>query len=161
MPQLNFETWPPQLIWLALSFLALYWLMSQVALPRIATVLENRRDRIASDLDEAARLKSETEDAIAAYDAALAEARTKAHAIAAENRNKLQAELDAERGEVESQIAARTKEAEERINAMKATAMNEINAAAADTAEAIVQTLIGAKASKAELAEAVKAARRN
>jgi F-type H+-transporting ATPase subunit b len=157
MPQLDFSSWPPQLIWLAITFGALYFLMARVALPRIATVLEQRRDRVAADLDDAARLKQETEDAIRTYEAALAEARAKAHAISAENRGRLNAELDAERAEIDKQIAAKTAEAEKRIAAMKQAALGEVDKAASDTAEAIVRLLIGTKPAKTDIAAAVKA----
>jgi len=158
MPQLDPTTWPPQLIWLAITFTVLYFLMARIAIPRIATVLEQRRDRIAADLDEAARLKQETEDAISAYDAALAEARAKAHAIAAENRGRLNAELDEERARIDKETAARTAEAEKRIRAMKEAALAEVDQAASDTAEAIVTALIGGKPAKKDVAAAVKAA---
>ncbi|MDP2619674.1 MAG: ATP F0F1 synthase subunit B [Hyphomicrobiales bacterium] len=158
MPQLDFTSWPPQLIWLAITFAALYFLMARIALPRIANVLEQRRDRIAADLDEAARLRQETEDAIAAYEAALAEARAKAHAIAAESRDKLNAELKEERARVDKQVAAKTEEAEKRIGAVKKAALGEVDKAASDTAEAIVSLLIGVKPAKKDIAAAVKAA---
>lgn len=158
MPQLDFSSWPPQLIWLAISFIALYLLMARIALPRIATVLEQRRDRIASDLDDAARLKKETEDAVAAYEAALADARSKAHAIASEARTKLNAELDGERAQVNAQIAARTTEAEKRIQDMKVKALDEIDTAAVEAAEAIVKLLVGGKPARKDIAAAVKTA---
>ena len=159
MPQLDLSTWPPQIIWLAITFIVLYLLMSRVALPRVATVLEQRRDRIANDLDEAARLKGETEDAVAAYEAALAEARGKAHAIASETRAKLNVELDKERAAVEAKIAEKTKQAETQIAAMKAKAMTEVDKAASETAASIIKVLIGDVASDKDIADAVAAAK--
>lgn len=144
MPQLDFEFWPPQIFWLALTFTALYMLMSRVALPRIATVLEHRRDRIASDLEGAQHLKLEMEGAIAAYDSALTEARAKARAILTESRAILQTELDADRTRVEAEISERIIKADHQINEMKLAAMKEIDLAATDTAKIIVKTLIGA-----------------
>jgi len=38
MPQLDIGTYAPQLIWLAIVFIALYLVMSWRVLPRIATV---------------------------------------------------------------------------------------------------------------------------
>ncbi len=159
LPQLNVDDFAPQLVWLAITFVALYLLMARVALPRIATVLENRRDRIASDLDTAARLREETDEVIAAYEQELAEARAKAHAIAGETRDKLNKELAEERAKVEETIAAKITAAEAEIAAAKAKALGEVNAVAKEAAAAIVQSLAGIKPTAKDLDEAVKAAK--
>ena len=83
LPQLNFETWPSQVFWLIVALLVLYYLMSRIALPRIASVLEERADAIAGDLDRAEELKRKAEEAERAYKQALADARSNAQAIAA------------------------------------------------------------------------------
>ncbi len=143
MPQLDFATFAPQLIWLTLVFGVLYLVMARVALPRIATVIEERRDRIADDLDTAAQLKSDTDDAIASYETALAEARTKAHSIAQETRDRLTAETDAHRADLEGQLAARIADAEKRIDATKTQALTNVRDVAVDVADAITQQLLG------------------
>jgi F-type H+-transporting ATPase subunit b len=160
MPQLNPLDWAPQLIWLAITFSILYLLMKWVALPRIGSVIEMRRQRIAGDLETAERLRRETQEAIAAYEQALAEAKAKAHAIADEARNKLKDEVAAERAELERELAAKAAEAEARIHAAKAAALKDVNAVAAETASEIVQRLIGVAPAKPELASAVEAARK-
>jgi F-type H+-transporting ATPase subunit b len=160
MPQLNPLDWAPQLIWLAITFSILYLLMKWVALPRIGSVIEMRRQRIAGDLETAERLRRETQEAIAAYEQALAEAKAKAHAIADEARNKLKDEVAAERAELERELAAKAAEAEARIHAAKASALKDVNAVAAETAAEIVQRLIGIAPAKPELASAVEAARK-
>lgn len=156
MPQLEFHDWAPQLVWLAISFVTLYFIMARVALPRIGTVIEERRDRIAADLDSAEQLKKETEEAIAAYEQALADARAKAHTIAQETRDKLREEVEAERTDVEAEINKKTAQAEARIQASKTTALSQINDVAAETAEAIVKELIGGRVTKAELNAAMR-----
>lgn len=155
MPQLQIGDWAPQLIWLGISFIALYVVMARVALPRISAVIEGRRERIASDLDKAEQLKKETEEAIAAYEQALAEARGRAQEIAQETRDKLNAEVAAERAEVEGRLATQTAEAEARIQEAKAEALSQINDIAADTAETLVKELIGGKVTKSEVKTAV------
>ena len=158
MPQLELHDFAPQLIWLVISFVTLYLIMARVALPRIADVLEERRDRIASDLDMAEQLKRKTDEAIAAYEQSLAEARNKAHAIAQETRDKLTSEVDAERAQVEEQIADKTSKADARIAEAKTKALTHVNEVAADTAEAIVTRLIGGKLTKKEVSQAVSKA---
>ena len=158
MPQLDFSTFAPQLIWLVISFVALYLLMARVALPRIATVLEERRDRVANDLDEAEKLKRDTETAIANYETALAEARARAHDIATATREKLSAEIDVERQRVEDDLNTKAAAAEETIRAAKDEALAEIGNIANETAESIVKELVGGRWTKAKISAAVTAA---
>lgn len=158
MPQLDFSTFAPQIIWLVITFVALYFLMAKVALPRIATVLEERHDRVANDLDEAERLKRETDVAIANYETALAEARAKAHEIASATREKLSAAVDAERARVEKDLAAKADAAEATIQAAKEKALGEIGAVASETTEAIIKQLVGGRWTKAKISSAVAAA---
>lgn len=157
-PPLDPSTFAPQLVWLVITFVTLYIIMARVALPRISTVIEERRDRIASDLDQAEQLKQKTEEAIAAYEEALLQARTKAIGIAQETRETLANEVEAEKLEVEKQIAEKTTEAEKRISDAKTAALTHVNEVASDTAEAIVQELIGGKLTKAEVNQAVSKA---
>ena len=161
MPQLNPLDWGPQLIWLLITFGILYVLMLKVALPRIGAVLEARADRIAKDLAEADRLRRQTEEAIAAYEQTLAEAKQKAHAIIDEGRAKLKAESAAERARLDAELAERGAEAETRINAAKTSAMRDVNEVAADVAADIVRKLIGIAPSRPEIDKAVAAARKD
>jgi F-type H+-transporting ATPase subunit b len=160
MPQLNPLDWGPQLIWLLITFGILYLLMVYVALPRIGGVIEARAAHIAKDLATADSLRRETEEAIAAYEQALAEAKQKAHAIVEEGRAKLKEETAAERAKLESELGKKSAEAEARINAAKTSAMREVNNVAADVAADIVRQLIGVAPAKAEIEKAVQAARK-
>jgi F-type H+-transporting ATPase subunit b len=161
MPQLNPLDWGPQLIWLLITFGILYLLMVYVALPRIGGVIEARAAHIAKDLATADSLRRETEEAIAAYEQALAEAKQKAHAIVEEGRAKLKEETAAERAKLESELGKKSAEAEARINAAKTSAMREVNNVAADVAADIVRQLIGVAPAKAEIEKAVQAARKD
>mgnify|MGYP001244316213 CR=1 FL=1 len=160
MPQLEPLDWAPQLIWLAITFGVLYLLMVKVALPRIGAVIEARAAQIAKDLATADKLRRETEEAIAAYEQALAEAKQKAHAIVEAGRNQLKEETEAERAKLESELAKKSAEAEQRIAQAKTAAMREVNAVAADVAADIVRQLIGAAPAKSEIEKAVEAARK-
>lgn len=160
MPQLNPLDWAPQLIWLLLTFGILYLLMVFVALPRIGAVIDKRAAHIASDLASADKLRRETEEAIAAYEQALAEAKQKAHAIIDEGRAKLKKETAAERAKLEKELAARSAEAEARIEKAKASAMKEVSAVAVDVASDIVRNLIGTAPAKGDIENAVSAARK-
>jgi F-type H+-transporting ATPase subunit b len=160
MPQLNPLDWAPQLIWLVITFGILYLLMKWVALPKIGSVIEMRQGRIAGDLEAADKLRRETQEAIAAYEQALAEAKARAHGIAQEARNKLKDEVAAERAALERDLAAKSAEAEARILEAKVSALKDVNAVASETAAEIVRRLIGIAPAKPEVDLAVAAARK-
>lgn len=158
MPQLVFADFMPQLVWLAITFTLLYLILARVALPRIATTLEKRRDVIANDLDEAGSLKRQAEEALKVYEAALAAARGRALAIAAETRQRLNEEADREKAALAASMARQAAEAEARIAAAKAAAMANVHQIAAGAASAIVAKLLDATPDSAAVNAAVDAA---
>lgn len=143
MPQLEFHTFVPQLVWLVLTFGFLYLMMARVALPRVANVLEERRDRIADDLDQAEQFKQQTDEAIAAYEKALAEARAHAHEIAQATRDKLNEETERQRQSIEARLAEKISIAEKQIAATKEKALGNVRAVAIEVADAVVTELLG------------------
>ena len=159
-PPFDSSTFPSQLLWLAITFGLFYLFLKKVVLPRVGGILEVRRDRIAQDLDQAARMKGEADAAVAAYEQELAEARAKSNAIAQQARDKAKADADAERSTVEAALENKLAEAESHIASIKTSAMKEVGAIAEQTAAAIVQELVGAKVDKADVAAAVTAARK-
>jgi F-type H+-transporting ATPase subunit b len=154
MPQLDFTTFPSQIFWLIVALVALYYILSRAALPRIAGVIEERHDAIEDDLDRAAEFKRRAAEAEKAYEHAMAEAKRKANEIAAEARAEVQTELDKAIAKADAEIAARTAESEKRINEIRESAVASIEAVATDTAQALVEAL----APGAGDAKAVKAA---
>lgn len=152
------ETFASQLVWLAITFVALYLLMSRVALPRIGSIFEERRDRIADDLAEAQRLKDDSDVAIGNYEKALADARNRAQAMANETRERMSAEADERRKALEQQLNARLAEAERQIAATKTAAMTNVRGIAVDAAAAIVERLIGTAPAAASVEAAVDTA---
>jgi F-type H+-transporting ATPase subunit b len=151
MPQLAFETWPPQLIWLAIAFLGLFFIMRFVALPRVGGVIAMRQKKVNDDLEAAQSFKQATEKAIADYEAALAAARAKGHAIAQAARENLTRETDQERSKVEAELSSKIAAAEKTIADTKSKAMAEIEKVSADLAAEIVSELAGIKVGETTL----------
>ena len=158
LPQLNPADFPPQLVWLAITFAVLYLILARVALPRIGEVIEERKDRVQRDLDAAGRFKADTDAALAAYEQALSDARQKASSLAKDMRDKLTAETDKERGTVEGQLSAKLAEAESRIAATKSRASTSVDEIAAETASAVVSKLLGEEVSPAEVKKVLQPA---
>ena len=154
-PPFQFETFASQLLWFAITFALLYYLMSKVALPRIAGILEDRRDRIASDLDLADRLKQESEAALAGYEKELAEARIRANAIAEGARDGAKQATAAKRAVIEANLAAKLEAAEKRIGEIKSKALADVGEIAAETTDALIKALVDTDVTGREVADAV------
>ncbi|MDY8107925.1 F0F1 ATP synthase subunit B [Fulvimarina sp. 2208YS6-2-32] len=158
-PPMNPEFFPSQILWLAITFGLFYWILKNVLVPRIGGILENRRDRIAIDVEAAERAKQEADEAHAAYEQELAEARERAHSIGQDARNDAREEGDVQRRKLEAELDARLDEARERIAAAKSGAMNGMDELATDVAETILRDVIKLDVTRDEVSSAVAATR--
>ena len=156
-PPFNAETFPSQIFWFVIFFGALYLLMSRVALPRLAGIIEGRKARIEGDLAEANSAQDKATEAAKAYEATLAEARNSAQETARQMRDKISAESNAKRAELESRLNTELAAAEARIAKMKADAMGNVATIAEDSASLIVQQLTGKAADPGAIKSAIAA----
>jgi F-type H+-transporting ATPase subunit b len=154
-PPFNKETFASQLIWFAIFFVALYVIISRLAIPRIGGIVEARRNRVEGDLAEANRLKDQSDTALKSYEKSLADARGRAQALANETRDKLNANAEQARRKLETELNARLAKAEETIATTKTAAMANVQGIAIDTATAIVLRLIGTAPSGSAVEAAV------
>ncbi len=154
-PPFDPNVFAPQLIWLALTFGALYLLMSRIALPRIESIFEARRARIAGDVDDASSMQGKAQAAGAAYEKTLADAKAAAQATAQSTRDKLAAESAAKRKTLEDQLNAKLADAERSIAGTKAQAMSHVTEIATNAAADIVAHLTGKPADVQKIAAAI------
>jgi F-type H+-transporting ATPase subunit b len=156
-PPFQKDTFASQLVSLLIAFVALYLIVSRIALPRVGSVIDARQDAIEGDLAEAQKLKDQSEAALKAYENELAAARSRAQAIGTETREKLNAAAEAERKILEEQLSAKLSEAETSIASTRQAAMSNVRGIAADAAAAIVQRLTGIVPEAAAVNSAVDA----
>ena len=142
-PPFQKDTFASQLVSLLIAFVALYLIVSRIALPRVGSVIDERQNKIEGDLADAQKLKDQSDSALKAYENELAAARSRAQAISAETREKLNAASEAERKTLEDQLSVKLAEAEKTIASTREAAMGNVRGIAADAAAAIVQQLTG------------------
>ena len=142
-PPFQKDTFASQLVSLLIAFVALYLIVSRIALPRVGSVIDERQNKIEGDLADAQKLKDQSDSALKAYENELAAARSRAQAIGAETREKLNAASEAERKTLEQQLSVKLAEAEKTIASTREAAMGNVRGIAADAAAAIVQRLTG------------------
>lgn len=156
MPQLDFSTFPNQIFWLVVTLVVIYLILSRISLPRIGSVLAERKGAITNDLAAAEELKHKAVAAEQAYNDALARARVEAAKIVAEARAEIQKDLDKEMAKADVAISAKAAESEKRIGEIRAGALEAVTAVAKDTAKELVSAL-GGKADAASVNAAVSA----
>ena len=149
--------WEAQAFWLVVTFVLLYVVLSRLILPRFASTIERRGTQIATDLDEAARLNEEAQEAQQALEIEMAKARSKARETAAEAQAKIEAKIASETAKADARIEAKLEEAEADIAALREQEMAQVEGIAVETVKAITGRL-GAKVKAADAKRAVKAA---
>ena len=157
-PPFQKDTFASQLVSLLIAFVALYLILSRIALPRVGKTIDDRQAAIERDLAQAQKLKDESDSALKAYESELAAARSRAQAISAETREKLNAASEAERKTLEERLSAKLAEAEKTIASTRTAAMSNVKSIATDAATAIVQQLTGVAPDGKSVDTAVKAA---
>ena len=157
LPQMDASTYPSQLFWLAVSFLVLYLAMDQIFLKKLGGIIEERRNRLADDYDQAEEFKNQAADAEKSYLQSLADAKAKAATIAADTRASLDKEIAVMQAETEEKLAEKLQAAEASISEMQTQAATRVKEAAVETTQALVEALIDEKPTPETVNNAISA----
>jgi len=143
MPQLDFSNplMTSKLVWLVIIFGLLYFVLKTYALPRVASVLDERAARIKADLDAARDAQSAGEVALAELRAATNAARAEAQAAVAAAMAQAQAKASADAEAINARLAVQVDEAEQRVRAARDSAMGALREVASGTAQAMLSRL--------------------
>src|SRR5690348_16547188 len=114
-PPFNTSTYPSQIFWLTVTFVALLIVMWRVAVPRIGGVIEERKGRIQSELAKAEADRKQAEHAAAAYQAPILEARERARAASEAARSEMARETERANAMANEEVLRKTTEAQDRI----------------------------------------------
>lgn len=157
-PPFKTETFPGQIFWLVITFAFLFVVLWRVAGPRIAGTITTRRNQINGDLAKAQAHRGDAENASAAYQTALAGARSRAQKLAQDNRQAVQDEVARAKAVADAKAQDDIAKAEGRIAASRGAARAHVAKAAQDAAIQIVAHLTGETVSAEDAAAAVRAA---
>ena len=149
----NSEIFPPfdtahyvsQIFWLSLTFSILYLIFSKILLPRLSSTIEERRDRIADDLDAVEHMKNQAENAKRAYEKSLAQAREKAHKHAQNVHDEIHKEIQKEMAETEAEMIKKQLKAETKIKKENEEMYKRLNAISAHIAFCISDKILKPK----------------
>lgn len=157
MPQFDPTWFASQIFWLVIIFAGFYWIMSRKVLPRVSEVIDAREQRIAGDLEQAERLRTEAQAALVAYESAIEGARSEARRVVLDAQERIKrrgAEVEAS---IARELEAKAREAEARIGAAKTEALSNVREIAVAAAGATVERLVGGEVDQGQVEAAVDA----
>jgi F-type H+-transporting ATPase subunit b len=139
--------------WVAIAFVIFVCVLAYFGVHKlILSSVDQRRDRIKADLDEARRLKEEAQALLAEYQHKQSEAEQEAAAIVAGAKAEAERMVTEATAKTEEFVARRTKMAETKIAQAEAQAVADVRAAAADAAIAAAEKVL-AENVKGEIAD--------
>ena len=148
MPQLNPEFWISQIVWLILTFGALYIVLSKVILPKISDNLESRRSQILENIEIAEKQREESEEKVKEFEKIILNSKLEAKNLFNEARQKVLEDVDKKRSELEKSIEAEIVSAEKEIQSLNSNSLENIKKIATDTSSDLISQLIGQEVDK-------------
>ncbi|MBL4693590.1 MAG: F0F1 ATP synthase subunit B' [Magnetovibrio sp.] len=158
LPQLDVTTFSSQVVWLLITFVALYVLMTKLALPRVGEVLEERQNKIDDNLAKAEELNAQAEAACTAYETSLSDARSKAQTAIREVKDSAAAEAAQRQSALNEKLQAQIASSEQAIGKARDEALSGIKDIATDVATSVVEKLLGDAPKVKSLSGAITAA---
>ncbi len=142
IPQLEFSSFPNQILWLVVFLFAIFLVVRSVAIPRIGQIVSQREKRIQADLEDARKLNEKIEGLESAVADTLAEAKRYSEGKASETRNEILEMQNRALEEAEVTVRAEVEEAEKRIEAIQEEALTNVRAIAHEAAVEIVNQIV-------------------
>jgi F-type H+-transporting ATPase subunit b len=129
--------------WVAAAFVIFLGVLGYLGAHKLLlSGIDERRERIKSELDEARRLKSEAEALLAQYKRKQQDAEREAQAIVASAKTEAERLAAEAESKLEEFVARRAKIAENKIAQAEAQALAEVRSAAADAAVAAAERIL-------------------
>jgi F-type H+-transporting ATPase subunit b len=155
MPQLNPEFWVSQIVWLVITFGALYIVLSKVILPKISDNLEIRRSQILENIEIAEKQREESEQKVKEFEEIILNSKIEAKNIFNEARQKVLSDIDKKRNELENSLEQEIVSAEKEIKALNTSSIENIKQIATETSSNLIKQLIGEEISRDNISSIV------
>jgi F-type H+-transporting ATPase subunit b len=145
MPQLDFATFPSQVFWLLVTFTCLYYIVTRHILPQVSSVLENRQEKISSDIERAQSLRNEAEVVKQDYMASLNKARQQANKYLKETSERMESMREERTRELEDKLARQLSEAQAKLAERRAEAEEKMKLVTVELVQDVVGELTDMK----------------
>ena len=137
LPQMDISTFPSQIFWLIVTFSILYIFMWKFVIPKLRITIEERKDKISNDVNEAEKLKSEAEEILNKYESKISSSNQDAQKIITEARNQSDEYIDKVKKENEAKITSMIEDSNMKIKEQEKKSKSEIEKATLETIKSI------------------------
>ena len=141
MPQLDFSVFPSQLFWLVVSFLTMLFIFSKFIIPKTAEMINLRKAKIDGDLEKAAAIKQQVEQALEKYNHALAEASAKAQVSLQKTKDELNDLILRRQEDLNARLKVEIESGEKKVELAKERALQKVEDASAELAVEVLKKL--------------------
>ena len=156
MPQLDPTYWASQAFWLILVFAILYISISKFYLPKIKDNLDNRRNKIKEDLENASKFKEQSEAKMREYELIIEKAKKEVSKIYFESKNILDKDIKLKKDAIEKEIEKEITKAQIEIKEIKKNSISSIQNISINIASSIIENISGNKLNESSVKATVE-----
>ena len=145
LPQMDVSSFPSQIFWLIITFGALYVFMWKIAIPQLRTTVEERKDKVSMDLNDAEQLKTEAKSILEEYEAKITNSNLEAASIYTDSKTDIDKKIELSKKETDEKIRSLIDESQSALVKKENDAVEEIEAKTIETIQSIVEKFIDEK----------------
>ena len=148
MPQLDVATYPSLIFWLVVTFSFTFFVLKYYVTPKMSEILNDRKEKIDSDLFEAKQSREEAENSKTDQEKSILDAKEKAIIIVRDAVEKSKSQLLISESKAKEKLSKKLEDAEQNILNAKKDSLKIVNEVASDIAVIISNKISGIKISK-------------
>ena len=156
MPQLDPTYWASQAFWLVLVFTILYLSISKFYLPKIKSNLDNRKNKIKEDIENANKFKEQSEAKLKEYELILENAKKEVLKIQFESKNILNKDIKSKKEIMEKEIEKEISKAQNEISELKKSSISSIQNISESITSNIIEKISGDKLNESSIKATVE-----
>lgn len=142
LPQMDISTFPSQLFWLVVTFLILYVFMSKYVIPSLRTTIEERKDKILGDINEAEAVNNQASSSLKEYDDKLNAASNRSSEIISSSKEESSKYTSDLKSKSDDKINKMIEESMTRIKLQQKKSENQVKQATLEAVKSIVSKYI-------------------
>ena len=137
LPQMDISTFPSQIFWLIVTFSILYIFMWKFVIPKLRNTIEERKDKISYDIDEAEQLRSEAKEILYKYESEMTSLNQESSKIISDAKKKSNEYIEKLKKDNETKINSMVEDSKNKILEQENKSQKEIEKATLETIKSI------------------------